>query len=135
MATRTWNHKTLKINFNGAAITALQGDATTVMDSETWEFVEGQEDVERNLIEGSLATVTLPMSPTSPQLDIFALADIADRKSGAGPFLFAMVDTARNYKLFGTATVMSIAAPTKTKTAPARNVVLKVVVAADYKGA
>lgn len=136
MATRTWNHKHLNVVFNGAVVTDLNGDATIAMDSELWEFVEGQNGyVERNLLENSLATVTLPIHATSLQLDIFALADIADRKTGAGPYVFAMIDTDRNYKLFGTATVMSIAPPTRTKTAPARNVTLKVVVEAEYKGA
>lgn len=136
MSTKTWNYKHLNILFNGVAITDLNGDATITSDGENWEFVEGQNGfVERNLLEGSLATVTLPMSATSPQLDIFAAADVADRKSGAGPYIFSIVDIDRNYKLFGTATVMSIAKPTKTKTAPARNVTLKVVVEAEYPGA
>lgn len=134
--TKTWNYKHLIISFNGAAITDLNGDATVSADSELWEFVEGQNNyVERSLLENSLATVTLPIAATSAQLDIFALADIADRKTGAGPFPFAMIDSDRNYKLLGTATVMSIAKPTRTKTAPARNVTLKVVMEAEYAGA
>lgn len=132
---RTWNHKHLNINFNGAAITDLNGDATISADGEVWEFVEGQNGyVERSLLENHTATVTLPIHATSPQLDIFALADIADRKTNAGPFPFAIMDSDRNYKLLGTATVMSIAKPTRTKTAPARNVTLKVVVEAEYQG-
>jgi hypothetical protein len=135
-STRNWNHKHLNISFNGAAITDLNGDATITSDSDLWEFVEGQNGyVERNLIENHLATVTLPIHATSAQLDIFALADVADRKTGAGPFPFAIVDSDRNYKLLGTATVMSIAKPTRTKTAPARNVTLKVVIEAEYSGA
>lgn len=134
--TKTWNYKNLNISFNGAAITDLNGDATITADGELWEFVEGQNGfVERNLLENSTATVTLPIHATSPQLDIFALADLADRKTGAGPFPFAMNDKDRNYKLLGTATVMSIAKPTRTKTAPARTVTLKVVIEAEYAGA
>lgn len=134
--TKTWNYKSLNISFNGAAITDLNGDATITADGELWEFVEGQNGfVERNLLENSMATVTLPLHATSPQLDVFALADIADRKTGAGPFPFAIIDTDRNYKLLGTATVMSIAKPTRTKTAPARTVTLKVIIEAEYAGA
>lgn len=134
--TKTWNHKNLIINFNGAAITDLNGDATVTADSELWEFVEGQNGfVERSLQENHLATVALPIHATSPQLDIFALADIADRKTGAGPFLFSMVNTNGNYKLFGTATIMSIGKPVRAKTAQARTVTLKVVTEAEYQGA
>lgn len=134
--TKTWDYKDLSINFNFAAITDLNGDATITMDGETWEFVEGQNGyVERNLLDNHLATVTLPMHATSPQLDIFALASLADRKTNAGPFVFVMMDTKRNYKLLGNATVMSIGKPTKTKTAPARTVTLKVVIEAEYEGA
>lgn len=134
--TKTWNYKHLKISFNGAEITDLNGDATVSADGETWEFVEGQNGyVERNLLDNHLATVTLPIHATSPQLDLFAVASIADRKTKAGPFPFAMVDIDRNYKLLGTATVMSIAKPTRTKTAPARTVTLKVVLEAEYEGA
>ena len=57
--TKTWNYKNLKINFNGAAITDLNGDSSITADSEVWEFVEGQNDyVERSLIENHLCTVT-----------------------------------------------------------------------------
>lgn len=134
--TKTWNYKDLDISFNGAAITDLNGDATITADGETWEFVEGQNGfIERNLHESHLATVSLPIHATSQQLDIFALASIADTKTGAGPFPFAVIDSKRNYKLLGTATVMSIAHPTRTKTAPARTVTLKVIIEADYEGA
>lgn len=136
MATRTWNHKHLNVSFDGAAITDINGDLTITADSETWEFVEGQNGyVERNLLENHMATVTIPLHATSPQLDIFANADLADRKEGAGPFLFSVVDSDRNYKLYGNATVMSIAKPTRTKTAPARTVTLKVVITSEYQGA
>ncbi len=136
MATKTWNYKNLKISFNGAAITDLNGDATVNADGEAWEFVEGQNGyVERNLLDNHLATVTLPIHATSPQLDLFAIASLADKKTNAGPFPFAMIDTDRNYKLLGTATVMSIAKPTRTRTAPARTVTLKVVLEAEYEGA
>ena len=133
--TKTWNHKNLIINFNGAAITDLNGDASVTADSELWEFVEGQNGfVERSLLENHLATVSLPIHATSKQLDIFALASVADRKTGAGPFLFSMVNTDGNYKLFGTATVMSIGKPVRAKTAQARTVTLKVVMEAEYEG-
>lgn len=133
--TKNWSYKDLNISFNGAAITDLNGDATITADSDLWEFVEGQNGyVERNLLDNHLATVTLPIHATSAQLDVFALADIADRKTGAGPFPFSMVDSKRNYKLFGTATIMSIAKPTRTKTAPARTVTLKVVTEVEYGG-
>ena len=134
--TRTWNSKNLKINFNGAAITDLTGDATITADADTWEFVEGQNgNVDRSLIENHLATVTLPITATSKQLDIFALASVADVKTGAGPYLFAMVRTDGDYKLFGTATVMSIGKPVKAKSMQARTVTLKVVIDAEYEGA
>ena len=134
--THTWDYKKLKINFNGAAITDLNGDSSITADSELWEFVEGQNGyVERHLIENHLCTVTLPMMVTSKQLNIFAMASIADTKTGAGPFPFAMVRTDADYKLFGTATVMSITKPVKSKTGQARTVTLKVVTAAEYEGA
>lgn len=134
--TKTWNHKNLIINFNGAAITDLNGDASISADSELWEFVEGQNGyVERSLLENHLATVTLPIHATSKQLDIFALASVADRKTGAGPFLFSMTNLDGNYKLYGTATVMSIGKPVRAKTAQARTVTLKVVTEAEYEGA
>lgn len=135
MVTKTWNYKNLKINFNGAAITALNGDASIATDGDAWEFIEGEDFVERSLIDNHLATVTLPIAATSPQLDIFALASQADKLSGAGPFLFSMVRTDGNYKLFGTATVMSIGKPVKAKQAQARTVTLKVVTQAEYEGA
>ena len=129
MAIRTWNHKHLNVSFNGAAITDINGDLTITADGETWEFVEGQNGyVERNLLENHTATVTIPIHATSPQLDIFAMADIEDRTKSAGPYLFSVVDSDRNYSLYGNATVMSIAKPTRTKTAPARSVTLKVVI-------
>lgn len=134
--TTTWNYKDLNISFNGAAITDLNGDATITADGENWEFVEGQNGfVERNLHESHLATVSLPLHATSQQIDIFALASVADVNTGAGPFPFAVTDSKRNYKLLGTATVMSISKPTRTKTAPARVVTLKVIVEAEYEGA
>ena len=134
--TKTWNHKNLIINFNGAAITDLNGDASVTADGELWEFVEGQNGfVERSLLENSLCTVSLPIGATSKQLDIFAIASIGDRKTGAGPFPFAMVNTDGNYKLLGTATVMSIGKPVRAKTAQARTVTLKVVIEAEYEGA
>lgn len=133
--TRTWNYKNLKLSFNFAAITSLVGDATITADSETWEFIEGEDEVDRSLIDNHLVTVTLPISATSPQLDIFAIADVADRKEGAGPYPFAMVRTDGNYKLFGTATIMSIGKPVKAKSMQARNVTLKVVTEAEYAGA
>lgn len=135
ITTRTWNYKNLKLSFNMAAITSLVGDATITADSETWEFIEGEDEVDRSLVDNHLATVTLPISATSKQLDVFALADVADRKSGAGPFPFSMVRTDGNYKLYGTATVMSIGRPVKAKSMQARNVTLKVVVEAEYAGA
>ena len=133
--TRTWNYKNLNLKFNFAAITSLVGDATITADSDTWEFIEGEDEVDRSLIDNHLATVTLPISATSPQLDIFALADVADRKESAGPYPFAMVRTDGNYKLFGTATIMSIGKPVKAKSMQARNVTLKVVIDAEYAGA
>ena len=134
--TKTWNYKNLKINFNGAAITDLNGDSSITADSEVWEFVEGQDGyVERSLIENHLCTVTLPMMVTSKQLDIFALAQVFDTKTGAGPVPFAMVRTDGNYKLFGSATVMSITKPVRAKSGQARTVTLKVVTAAEYEGA
>lgn len=134
--TKTWNHKNLIINFNGAAITDLNGDASITADGDLWEFVEGQNGyVERSLVENHLATVTLPIHATSKQLDIFALASIADRKTGAGPFPFSMVRTDGNYKLFGTATVMSIGKPVRAKSAQARTVTLKVTLDSEYEGA
>lgn len=134
--TKTWNHKNLIINFNGAAITDLNGDATVTADGETWSFVEGQNGyVERSLLENHLVTVSLPIAVTSKQLDIFALASVADTKTGAGPFPFAMVRTDGEYKLFGTATVMSIGKPVRAKEGQARTVTLKVVVNAEYEGA
>lgn len=134
--TKTWNYKNLNINFNGASITDLNGDASITADSETWEFVEGQNGyVERSLLENHMATVSLPIHATSKQLDIFALASVADVKTGAGPYLFAMTRTDGNYKLYGTATVMSIGKPVKAKSAQARTVTLKVAIEAEYEGA
>lgn len=134
--TRTWNYKDFDFSFNGGAITDVVGDATITADADTWEFIEGQNGcVERHLHENHLATVSIPISAVSPQLDIFALASVADVKTGAGPYPFAAFDKKRNYKLLGTATVMSIAKPTRTKTAPARTVTLKIVIEAEYEGA
>ncbi|MBO7412852.1 MAG: hypothetical protein J6U20_04220 [Fibrobacter sp.] len=135
MVTKTWNYKNLKINFNGAAITALNGDASITADAEEWSFIEGEDFVERSLVDNHLCTVTLPMMVTSPQIDIFAIAKIADKQTGAGPFPFSMVRTDGNYKLFGTATVMSIGKPVKSKVGQARNVTLKIVMQAEYEGA
>lgn len=133
--TKTWNYKNLSISFNGAAITDLNGDPSIAADGDYWEFVEGQNgSVERSLLDNHLVTVTLPMQATSNQLDIFAIASIADRKTNAGPFIFTMIDTENSYKLLGTATVMSIGKPVKSKTAQARTVTLKVVTEAEYEG-
>lgn len=135
MVTKTWNYKNLKINFDGAAITALNGDASITADAEEWSFIEGEDFVERSLVDNHLCTVTLPMTATSQQIDIFALAKIADKQTGAGPFLFSMVRTDGNYKLFGTATVMGIGKPVKAKVGQARTVTLKVTIGAEYEGA
>src|SRR5574344_2033255 len=132
---KTWNCKNVNINFNLTEITDLNGDATITADSDFFDFLEGQNNaVERHLQGNNLLTVTLPMMATSSQLDVFALADEADRKLGAGPFPFTAFNTDGNYKLIGTATVMSIERPTRTKTAPSRNVVLKIVVTAEFNG-
>ena len=133
--TRTWNYKNLKLSFNFGAITSLVGDASITADGETWEFIEGEDEVDRSLIDNHLLTVTLPISATSPQLNIFALAKIADEKDGAGPYPFSMIRTDGEYKLFGTATIMSIGKPIKAKSMQARNVVLKVVTQAEFEGA
>ena len=132
---KTWNHKNFNVNFNLTEITDLNGDVTITADSEFWEFVEGQNDtVERHLHGNNLLTATFPMMATSSQLDTFALADEADRRLGAGPFPFTAFNTDGNYKLIGTATVMSIERPTRAKTAPSRNVVLKIVATAEFNG-
>lgn len=134
-STKTWNSKNLNISFNGAAITDFNGDATITGDSDLWEFVEGQNGyVERSLMESHLATVSLPIHATSPQLELFAVASIADKNTGAGPFPFSMVNKDGNYKLLGTATIMSIGKPVKAKSAQARTVTLKVVIEAEYEG-
>ena len=135
MITKTWNYKNLKIGFNGAAITALNGDASITADAEDWNFIEGEDFVERSYMGNHLCTVTLPMTVTSPQIDIFAIAKLADENTGAGPFPFSMVRTDGNYKLYGTATVMSIGKPVKSKVGQARNVTLKVVRQSEYEGA
>lgn len=133
---RTWNHKNLNVSLNAAALTDFNGDVTAEADNDLWEFTEGQNGaVERSYQGNNLITVTLPMMATSPQLDQVELLRQADEKTGAGPFPFALTDTDRNYKLLGQATIMSIARPTGSKTAPARNVVLKVVAEAEWLGA
>lgn len=135
MITKTWNYKNLSIRFNMAAITALNGDASIAADAEEWSFIEGEDAIERSLVDNHLCTVTLPMMVTSPQIDIFALAKIADKQTGAGPFPFSMVRTDANYKLYGTATVLSIGKPVKAKIGQARPVTLKVTIDAEYEGA
>lgn len=126
--TKTWNYKSLNISFNGAAITDLNGDATITADGELWEFVEGQNGfVERNLLENSMATVTLPIHATSPQLDIFALADIADRKTGAGPFPYTFIDLNNGDTIIGSARIMGISARDNAEEATERTVTLRVI--------
>ena len=114
MITKTWNYKNLSIRFNMAAITALNGDASITADAEEWSFIEGEDAIERSLVDNHLCTVTLPMMVTSPQIDIFALAKIADKN---------------------TATVLSIGKPVKAKIGQARTVTLKVTIDAEYEGA
>ena len=133
--TKTWSYKDLNVTFNGAAITDINGDLTITADGDFWEFVEGQNGyVERSLVDNHLATVTIPLHATSPQLNIFAIASIADRKANAGPYIFTAIDKERNYKLIGTATVMNIGKPSRSKSAQARTVTLKVVTEAEYDG-
>ena len=133
---RTWNHKHAYMTINGMAITDVNGDITVSADSELWEFIEGQNgSVERSLLDNHMASVSIPFMATTPQLDIIAAMDIADRTTNAGPYLFTYTDTDRNYKLFGQATIMSIAKPTRSKTAQSRTVNLKVVMEAEWPGA
>ncbi len=132
---KTWNYKDFNITFNLNEITDVNGDITLDADNEFWEFVEGQNGkVERHLGGNSLITCIIPMMATSNQIDFFAAADIADRETGVGPFPFTAINTNGNYKLIGTATVMNIDRPTKTKTAPSRNITLKIVATAEFNG-
>lgn len=133
---RTWNSKNLKISLNAAALTDFNGDVTVESDGDIWELTEGQNGaVERSYQGSSTLTVTLPMMATSPQLDVIETLRQADESTGAGPYPFAMTDTDRNFKLLGQAYVNSMAYPTASKTAPARNVVLKVISEAEWRGA
>lgn len=128
MAIRTWNHKNYNIVLDGVALTDFNGDLTVQADSDFWEFVEGQNGaVERSLLDNHLLTVTMPMMATSPQLSTLADLDYNDRNNGAGPFTFVAFRTDGEYKIVGQATIMSIAHPNRSKSAPVRNVVLKVV--------
>lgn len=133
---KTWDHKSYNIVLDGVAITDINGDATLEADEDYWEFVEGQNgSVERSLRDNHLITVTLPMQATSLQLDQIAALDSNDRLLGAGPYDFVAVDVKRGFKLYGKATIMKIGLPSRSKTAPVRNVTLKVVADAAFLGA
>lgn len=136
MSLRTWNHMTLNLVLDGVTLTDFNGDVTMDMDNDFWDFVEGQNDsVERSYQASNMMTVTLPMQATSPQLDFIAGRHVADATTGAGPYLFVAIDTARNFKITGLATITKIGLPTRSKTAAARTVTLKVVPELSWLGA
>ncbi|MCF0224648.1 MAG: hypothetical protein HUK20_10290 [Fibrobacter sp.] len=132
----TWNHKKVNMTLNGMAITDVIGDITVTDDAENWEFQEGMNGtVQRSLMNNGLASVTIPFKAKSDQLNVVAAMDIADRYSNAGPYVFTFVETDAQYKLFGQATIMSIAHPTLSKSGQVRNVTLKVEKTACFPGA
>lgn len=133
---RTYDHTKVNISLNGVALTDFDGDVTIEKEGPEFEVVEGSNGcVERSRMIRNLYTVTLPMMQTSLQLDAIEALRVADEKTGAGPFPFAVLDLNGAYVLMGQAWVESMGTATKGRQATARNVVLRVKAEAAFEGA
>lgn len=133
---RTYDHSKVNISLNGVALTDFDGDVTIEKEGPEFEVVEGSNGcVERSRMIRNLYTVTLPMMQTSLQLDAIEALRVADEKTGAGPFPFAVLDLNGAYVLMGQAWVESMGTATKGRQATARNVVLRVKAEAAFEGA
>ena len=132
----TYDHTKVNISLNGISITDFNGDPTIEKEGPEFEVVEGSNGaIERSRMVRRLYTVNLPMMQTSAQLNAIEALRVADEKTGAGPYPFAIVDLNGAYVLMGKAWVESMGTATKGRAAAARTVVLKVQAEAAFEGA
>lgn len=133
---KTYDHTKVNISFNGIALTDFNGDPTISKEGPDFETVEGSNGaVERSRMVRNLYTVTLPMMQTSPQINAIETSRVADEKTGAGPFPFAIVDLNGAYVLMGVAWIQSMGDAVKGRQAQPRNIVLQVKAEAAFEGA
>lgn len=133
---RTYDHTKVNISFNGVALTDFNGDPTVTKEGPEFEVVEGSNGaVERSRMVRNLYTVTLPMMQTSRQIDAIEALRIADEKTGAGPYPFAIVDLNGAYQLLGLAWVESMGDAVKGRQAQPRTITLRVKTEAAFEGA
>lgn len=133
---RTYDHTKVNISLNGVALTDFNGDPTVTKEGPEFEVVEGSNGaVERSRMVRNLYTVTLPMMQTSRQIDAIEALRIADEKTGAGPYPFAIVDLNGSYQLMGLAWVESMGDAVKGRQAQPRTITLRVKTEAAFEGA
>lgn len=136
MAVRTYDHTKVTAVFNGVALTDFNGDLTITKQGSDFEVVEGSNGaVERSRMVRKLYTVTLPMMQTSPQIDAIEAMRVADEKTGAGPYPFALTDLNGAYVLMGQAWVNSMGDATKGRATTARTITLDVYADIAFEGA
>lgn len=136
MAVRTYDHTKVNIALNGVAITDFNGDPTITKQGNDFEVVEGSNGaVERARMVRKLYTVTLPMMQTSPQIDAIEALRIADERTGAGPYPFAITDLNGAYVLMGQAWINSMGDATKGRATTARTITLDVYADFAFEGA
>lgn len=133
---RTYDHTKVNISLNGVALTDFNGDVTISKEGPEFEVVEGSNgSVERSRMVRNLYTVTLPMMQTSLQINAIETMRVADEKTGAGPYPFAITDLNGSYVLMGVAWVQSMGDAVKGRQAQPRNITLQVKAEAAFEGA
>ncbi len=133
---RTYDHTKVNISLNGISLTDFNGDVTIEKEGNDFETVEGSNGaVERSRMVRNLYRVTLPMMQTSLQINAIEGLRVADERTAAGPFPFAVVDLNGAYVLMGQAWIETMGTATKGRQTVARNIVLSVKAEAAFEGA
>jgi hypothetical protein len=106
--TRTFDPTDVKINLNGLALTDIRDQVSVEESGDVWDEEEGLNgDVERIRHVRKLARVTINFQQTSPQLALIEGFQLADEKTKAGPFAFAMSNLGGSFSLVGQAWIKS----------------------------
>lgn len=131
----TYDAAKVNVQINAIALTDFNGDIDVAPAREKWETSSGVNGaVQRSRTHNKLYQVTLPMMQMSDQLNALAALSTADEATGAGPYVFSIVDLNGTQVFMGSAWIRSMGNITKGQVAGTRTVILDAVEEIKFEG-